>query len=81
MWAGYLDAPSGQRARELLDRCGVALRVLHASGHASVNDLRLLAEAVVADRVVPVHTGAPARYPEMVAASADLRQDGEWWAA
>ena len=79
MWAGYLKTESGRRARELLEASAVPLEVLHASGHASVRDLRLLAEAIAPDRVVPVHTGAPERYPELIAATAEPHQDGEWW--
>lgn len=79
MWAGYLDADSGRRVRKLLEQCGVPLRVLHASGHASVNDLRRLAQAIAPRRVVPVHTAAPARYREVITPTAELRQDEEWW--
>lgn len=79
MWAGYLDADSGRRVRKLLEQCGVPLRVLHASGHASVNDLRRLAQAIAPRRVVPVHTAAPAQYREVITPTAELRQDEEWW--
>ena len=79
MWAGYLDTDSGRRARDLLERYEVPLQVLHASGHASVTDLRMLAAAIAPGRVVPIHTAAPARYPELIAATAECRQDGEWW--
>lgn len=80
MWAGYLDADSGRRARELLERYGVPLITLHASGHATLPDLQRLADVLGARTVVPIHTAAPKRFRELFA-NAELREDGEWWPA
>jgi len=80
MWAGYLDADSGRRARELLERYAVPLIALHASGHAALPDLQRLAAVLGAKIVVPIHTAAPTRFRELFA-NAGLREDGEWWPA
>jgi ribonuclease J len=78
MWPGYLDRPSGQRVRDWLDTHEIPLTVLHASGHASVSDLRHLAEAVDPQRVVPIHTAVPERYSELFE-RVEPHGDGEWW--
>src|SRR5205085_1433101 len=78
LWSGYLDTASGRRTRELLDQAGVPLVPLHASGHADVGDLRRLADAVAADRVVPIHTARPDAYRRLFD-GVEVRRDGEWW--
>ena len=78
MWPGYLDAPSGEATRNWLDSHGIPLQVAHASGHATVADLQRLARAIDPQRVVPVHTSAPADFPNLFE-GAELRRDGEWW--
>lgn len=78
MWPGYLDEPAGARLRAWLDRHDIPLTVAHSSGHATVNDLRRFAAAVDAHQVVPIHTSAPQRFPELFA-NVRLRKDGEWW--
>jgi len=78
MWPGYLDRPSGQRVRDWLDKHQIPLTTLHASGHASVSDLRQLAEAIDPQRVVPIHTAVPERYSELFE-RAEPHGNGEWW--
>jgi ribonuclease J len=78
MWAGYLETESGRRARDLLERHAVPLVTLHASGHATLRDLQILANVLGAKTVVPIHTAEPERYGELFAHAA-LREDGEWW--
>jgi ribonuclease J len=78
LWRGYLEAPSGLKTQELLERAGAPLVPLHSSGHASVDDLRRFADAVAADRVVPIHTDQPHAY-ERLFDGVEVRRDGEWW--
>ena len=78
MWPGYLDGESGRRVRESLARLGLEPRVIHASGHASVRDLQRLATAIDAERVIPIHTDAPQRYPKLFD-RVSIRSNGEWW--
>ena len=77
MWRGYLDQPSSARLRDWLARNDLPLHHLHSSGHASVADLKRLAEAV-GGRVVPIHTNAPERFADLFA-RVERRRDGEWW--
>lgn len=78
MWPGYLDGVSGGRVRDSFARLGIDLEVIHASGHASVQDLRRLAAAIDADKVVPIHTDAPQRYFELFD-RVETRVNREWW--
>ena len=48
MWAGYLQGESGERTRKEFQRLGIGLEVIHASGHANLDDLQRLARAISA---------------------------------
>ena len=79
MWPGYLDDALGaEDTASCSNELGVPLAVLHSSGHANVDDLRRLADAVAADRVVPIHTDQPHAY-ERLFDGVEVRRDGEWW--
>lgn len=78
LWPGYLDQPSGARVTRVLEQHAVPLLQLHSSGHASIEDLQRLALAINPNRIVPIHTSAPTRFPELFK-RVELRQDGEWW--
>ncbi len=78
LWPGYLDRTSGERVAHLLDEHSVALHRLHASGHAHVEDLQTLADAIAPARIVPIHTEAPERFKELFP-RVEQRADGEWW--
>lgn len=77
-WDGYLAEPSGERAKEWLAARAIPLEVVHASGHATVADLRRLANAFMDARLVPVHTAHPERFAAAFG-RAELHADGEWW--
>lgn len=78
MWPGYLTRPGGARVSAWLERHEIPLTYLHASGHASVEDLKLLAESVSPDRLIPIHTEAPDQYRQLYP-SVEQHIDGEWW--
>ena len=78
MWAGYLEDAAGERTVQSFRRRNIPLSVIHASGHASVEDLQRLALAVDAEAVVPIHTQEPRRY-ESLFERVKVKPDGEWW--
>jgi ribonuclease J len=78
-WDGYLPSPANQAFLLRLAERGVPLEVIHTSGHASIVDLKRLAEALAPDVLVPVHTFEGDRYPDLFGANACRRADGEWW--
>ena len=78
MWPGYLERESSERLRGFLDRNEIPLSVVHASGHATLADLKRLAGEIDARRVVPIHTLAPEEYDRHFA-HVQRKADGEWW--
>lgn len=64
--------------RAWLEARGIALTLLHSSGHASTADLQRFASAINAKEVVPIHTRQSPRYAELFS-NARERADGEWW--
>jgi ribonuclease J len=78
MWPGYLKESSGKRVVRALDSARVPLDVDHASGHASVADLKRLAEALDPRQVVPIHTEGADQF-EGLFKGVVRRDDGEWW--
>jgi ribonuclease J len=78
-WAGYLPSDANQAFLAALAKRGVPLEVIHTSGHASIVDLKRLAEAIAPDVLVPVHTFEGDQYRELFGAHVRRRVDGEWW--
>ncbi len=63
MWSGYLEKPT--LFNQELKQRKVELTHLHTSGHATVHDLKRLADALQPKQIVPVHTFHPERFPEV----------------
>lgn len=59
MWKGYLRDAGPRSVATFAAQRGLPLVHHHASGHASVDDLRRLVAALRPRRVVPIHTVAP----------------------
>jgi ribonuclease J len=78
-WEGYLADPRFAPFLEWQQRLGLPMERLHTSGHASIGDLRRLAEAISAKRVVPIHSFESGRYAEFFS-NVECRDDGERWA-
>jgi ribonuclease J len=79
MWPGYLAEASGRAAARWLEDQAIPLAIAHASGHATVADLRRLADAFAPARIVPVHTSAPEAFPASFP-RVERHEDGETWA-
>jgi ribonuclease J len=52
---------------------------IHASGHASIEELQAFAAAFAPARVVPIHTAAPETFAALFD-NVEQHGDGEWWA-
>jgi ribonuclease J len=78
-WSGYLQTDASQAFQaKLVDRC-IPLEIVHTSGHASIADLKRLADAMAPEVLVPVHTFDGDRYRELFDNNVIRRADGEWW--
>lgn len=78
LWPGYLDQPSGQRLRAMLQDAEIPLLQHHVSGHAFVQDLQRLVGAFDPARVVPIHSEATDRFEDYFP-RVERHPDGEWW--
>lgn len=54
MWDGYLDRDI--RFKEFSERYGILISEIHTSGHAYLDDLKRLAEALKPNTLIPIHT-------------------------
>jgi ribonuclease J len=77
-WEGYLKDGPGAKLKSDLADLGVPFQVIHTSGHASIADLKRLAAAIDASRLVPIHTFEGDRFQSYFS-NVTRRQDGEWW--
>jgi ribonuclease J len=77
-WDGYLEDERGKALLADLAIRNIPLVHAHTSGHASVTDLKRLAEAVSPRMLVPIHTFHPEKFLEHFKA-VSLKNDGEWW--
>jgi ribonuclease J len=78
MWPGYLEDERSQPLLDFFDRNEIELEIIHASGHATVEDLRRFAAAVGPGRVVPTHTDSPDLYSELYE-KVERHGNDEWW--
>lgn len=77
-WDGYLaEGQSGAALKADCDRRGIPFETVHTSGHAGPSDLKRLAAAVAAKRLIPIHTFERLRFPELFS-NVELANDGEW---
>jgi ribonuclease J len=75
-WPGYLE-----RDRvNIKDWCtshNLDFEIQHTSGHADIQTLVSLAQAVSAKHVIPIHSNAPGRLSDLVPNATQI-DDGEW---
>jgi len=56
MWEGYLEKPDTKRLLDYLNGCNFALYKIHTSGHADIDALKKMVDAVKPKNIVPIHT-------------------------
>lgn len=77
-WDGYLKEGPGAKLKADLAARGVPLELIHTSGHASIFDLKRLADALRPDRLIPIHTFDGDSFSKYFS-NVTRRSDGEWW--
>ena len=77
-WDGYLKQERGLALLAELEARGIPLKHAHTSGHASIPDLKRLADAIQPKMLVPIHTYEPEQFPAHFKA-VSIKNDGEWW--
>ncbi len=78
LWEGYLAQDRLRPFHDWLSRNQIPLVPIHTSGHASVADLKRLAQAIQPKRLIPIHSEEPGRYQEFFE-RVELQKDGAWW--
>jgi len=78
LWDGYLERDEQQHFLRWLDQRGLPMDMVHTSGHAGAADLRRLASAVKATRLVPIHTERCELYNALFN-NVTVEDDGSWW--
>ncbi len=61
-----------------LNKNKIPLKHCHTSGHAPTFDLQRFANAIKADRLVPIHSFEPNLYQEYFK-NVEIQNDGKWW--
>jgi ribonuclease J len=77
-WEGYLRDDGFRPFLQWAARLGIPMDIIHTSGHASIADLRRFAEALGAQRLVPIHSFETGRFAEFFP-RVENHEDGEWW--
>lgn len=78
-WDGYLQQNKGRKIAGEFAVRGIPLQYAHTSGHASIGDLKRLADAISPKMLVPIHTFEPARFPDHFGPRVVQKADGDWW--
>ncbi|HOX14571.1 MAG TPA: MBL fold metallo-hydrolase [Smithellaceae bacterium] len=80
LWPGYLKDERYQWFWDWLEKHQIPLTHCHTSGHAPASDLQRLAEAISANRLIPIHSFEPNTYKKLFK-NVEIRNDGEIWSA
>lgn len=75
-WPGYIDRDRVNIKEWCADH-NLGFEIQHTSGHADTQTLVSLAQAVLAKRVIPIHSNAPERLCELIPNATPIN-DGEW---
>jgi ribonuclease J len=77
-WEGYWEQGAYDMVKVWLERNSIPKHSIHTSGHASPTELKKLVSAINPDKVVPIHSFFPEKYPELFP-NVEAHNDGEWW--
>lgn len=65
-WNGYLTEPYNRELLNFIQEHNMELVSIHTSGHASVDTLKSVIEAIRPKQVIPIHTNRPERFSELL---------------
>ncbi|HOW42338.1 MAG TPA: MBL fold metallo-hydrolase [Candidatus Omnitrophota bacterium] len=61
MWEGYLT----DKFKDFVAQKGLDIETVHTSGHATIQDLKVFAEALNPGKLIPIHTFESGQYPKL----------------
>lgn len=77
-WSGYWDNGSYDELKPWLAKHSISMHSIHTSGHADPHSLRRFVQAMAPERLVPIHSFHPDKFPALYE-KVEYRHDGEWW--
>ena len=77
-WEGYWEQGAYDMVKDWLERHSIPKVSIHTSGHASPIELKILVKALGPNKVVPIHSFFPEKYPDLFP-NVEAHNDGEWW--
>ena len=77
MWEGYLKKPDTKKFLEYFESRGFTIHSIHTSGHADIDTLRQMVEAINPKNIVPIHTFNAGDYSKIFNSPIVLLKDGE----
>jgi len=78
LWSGYLQDEQYAWFKAWLNKKNISIYYCHTSGHAHVSDLQRLAESLLPETIVPIHSFEPQMYSGFFK-NVRLEHDGVWW--
>lgn len=77
MWEGYLKKPDTKKFIEYFENRGFTIHKIHTSGHADIDTLRQMVNAINPKSIVPIHTFNAGDYSKIFNCPIVLLKDGE----
>ena len=77
MWEGYMKKPDTKKFIEYFENRGFAIHRIHTSGHADINTLKQMVEAIKPKNIVPIHTFNAGDYKNIFSVPVVELKDGE----
>lgn len=77
MWEGYLKKPDTKKFIEYFENRGLSIHKIHTSGHADIETLKQMVEAINPKNIVPIHTFNAIDYKKYFNYPIVLLKDGE----
>lgn len=77
MWEGYLKKPDTKKFIEYFENREFTIHTIHTSGHADIDTLKHMVEAINPKNIVPIHTFNSGAYDRIFSIPIALLKDGE----
>lgn len=77
MWEGYLKKPDTKKFMEYFENRNFSFHAIHTSGHADIDTLKLMVEALEPRYIVPIHTFNAREYKNIFSVPILELKDGE----
>lgn len=76
MWEGYLKKANTKKFMEYIENRKFSIHIIHTSGHADIETLKSMVEAIQPKYIIPIHTFNAGDYSKIFGNQVMLIQDG-----